>query len=281
MQEPQAVIEQKPEKSVNDIMGTGGMTYSGRCYVPINSGTREGESSTANEGTKIAATKGKEKKPINEPVTKKKADEFLKFIKHSEYSIVEQLHKLPAKISLLALMMNSEPHREAVLKVLKQAYVPHNASIEKIDRLVGNVMMDNYISFSDDEILPNDRGSTKALHITTKVKDCTLPKVLIDNGSFLNVMPFSTLMRLPVDRSYMKHTHIVVRAFDGMRREVTREIKIEMQIGPCTFNVEFQVMDISPSYNCLLGRPWIHIGGAVPSTLHQKNNFVIKDNSSL
>ena len=56
---------------------------------------------------------------INEPVTEKKADEFLKFIKHSEYSIVEQLYKLPAKISLLALMLNSEPHREAVLKVLK------------------------------------------------------------------------------------------------------------------------------------------------------------------
>ena len=47
-----------------------------------------------------------------------------------------------------------------------------------------------------------------------------------------------------------------------------------MQIGPCTFNIEFQVMDISPSYNCLLGRPWIHIDGAVPSTLHQKIKFV-------
>ena len=46
-------------------------------------------------------------------------DEFLKFIKHSEYSIVEQLYKLPAKISLLAFMLNSEPHREAVLKILK------------------------------------------------------------------------------------------------------------------------------------------------------------------
>ena len=52
-------------------------------------------------------------------------------------------------------MMNSEPHREAVLKVLKQAYVPHNASIEKVDRLVGNVMMDNYILFNDDEIPPD------------------------------------------------------------------------------------------------------------------------------
>ena len=68
----------------------------------------------------------------------------------------------------------------------------------------------------------------KVLHITTKVKDCTLPKVLIDNGSSLNVMPLSILMRLPVDRSYMKHTHTVVRAFDGTRREVTREIEIEM-----------------------------------------------------
>ena len=61
-------------------------------------------------------------------------------------------------------MLNSEPHGKAMLKVLKQAYVPHNASIDKIDRLVGNIMMDNYISFSDDEIPPNGRESTKALH---------------------------------------------------------------------------------------------------------------------
>ena len=40
------------------------------------------------------------------------------------------------------------------------------------------------------------------------------------------------------------------------------------------FNVEFQVMDISPSYNCLLRRPWIHIAGVVPSTLYQKIKFV-------
>ena len=45
-----------------------------------------------------------------------------------------------------------------MLKVLKQAYVPHNASTDKIDRLMGNIMMDNYISFSDDEIPPNGHG---------------------------------------------------------------------------------------------------------------------------
>ena len=33
-------------------------------------------------------------------------------------------------------------------------------------------------------------------------------------------------------------------------------------------------MDILSSYNCLLGRPWIYIVGAIPSTLHQKIKFV-------
>ena len=166
---------------------------------------------------------------MNEPIFEAKTNEFLKFIKHSEYNIVKQLHKLLAKIFLLSLMLNFEPHKEAMLKVLKQAYVSYNVSTDKIDRLVGNIMMDNYISFNDDEIPPNGRGSTKALHITTKEKDCTLPKVLIDNGSFLNVMSFSTLMRLSVDRSYMKHTKTVVRAFNDTRREVIREIEIEVQ----------------------------------------------------
>ena len=40
------------------------------------------------------APKRKDKEPINELVIEEEADEFLKFIKHSEYNIVEQLHKL-------------------------------------------------------------------------------------------------------------------------------------------------------------------------------------------
>ena len=206
---------------------------------PGPSGVKERGEGTEQRGVEAIVLKKKEKEPMNEPVTEAEVNEFLKFIEHNEYNIVVQLHKLPAKISLLALMLHFEPHRKTMLKVLKQAYVPHNAPIDKIDRLVGNIMMDNYISFSDDEIPPNTCSSTKALHITTKVKDCTLPKVLIDNGSSLNVMPLSTLIRLPVDRSYMKHTKTMVRAFDSTRREVTEEIEIKVQIGPCTFNVEF------------------------------------------
>ena len=89
------------------------MTCSGRCYASINLRTREKGSFTENGGVKIAVSKKKDKETINEPVTKVEANEFLKFIKHSEYSIIEQLHKLRANISLLALMMN-QSHIESL-----------------------------------------------------------------------------------------------------------------------------------------------------------------------
>ena len=37
------------------------------------------------------------------------------------------------------------------------------------------------------------------------------------------------------------------------------------------------MIDIKPSYNCLLGRPWIHIASVVPSILHQKVKFVVEE----
>ena len=95
-----------------------------------------------------------------------------------------------------------------------------------------------------------------------------MPQALLDNGSSLNVMPMSTLSRLPIDLSNMKKSQMVVRAFDGTKREVFWNIKFSIQVGPCTFDSEFIVMEINPSYNCLLGRPWIHMAGVVPSTFH-------------
>jgi len=47
-----------------------------------------------------------------------------------------------------------------------------------------------------------------------------------------------------------------------------------VEIGPYTFEVEFQVLDIPETYNFFLGRPWVHSAGAVPSSLHQKKNIV-------
>ena len=52
------------------------------------------------------------------------------------------------------------------------------------------------------------------------------------------------------------------------------EVELPFKNGPSDFEITFQVMDIHPSYSCLLGRPWIHEADTVTSTLHQKLKFV-------
>ena len=71
---------------------------------------------------------------------------------------------------------------------------------------------------------------------------------------------------------------MVVKAFDKTKREVLGNIELSVQVGPCTFNSKFIVMDINPFYNCLLGRLWIHMARVLPSILHQKIKFVADKN---
>ena len=45
-------------------------------------------------------------------------------------------------------------------------------------------------------------------------------------------------------------------------------------IGLVVFQVMFQVLRIHVSFNLLLGRPWIHSAGVIPSSFHLKVKFI-------
>ncbi|KAL4351456.1 hypothetical protein GQ457_06G010010 [Hibiscus cannabinus] len=270
--ECETVRPQKAEENVNEV---GNFTRSGRCYSQPQAEPTKNQKEKAHNGGHDKNLDDEPEPEYHEPVKETEAKEFLKILKHSEFNVVEQLNKLPARISMLSLLLSSEPHRNTLLKLLNQTFVPKEISIDMVDRLVGNIAMDNFISFSDEEIPRGARGSYKALHITTRCKGHTLPGVLIDNGSALNVLPMTTLKKLPIDSTHMKAYQNTVRAFDGTQRDVLGKITVPLLIGPAEYEVDFVVMDIKPTYSCLLGRPWIHAAGAVPSTLHQKLKFVI------
>ena len=102
-----------------------------------------------------------------------------------------------------------------------------------------------------------------------------MAKILIDNGLSLNIMPMSTLEKLPIDMSHLRPSTMIVKVLDGSRSEVVRDVEIPIQIGRCTFNRTFQVMNINLAYSLLLGRPWIHLARVVLSSLHQRLKFVV------
>jgi len=207
-------------------------------------------------------------------VTYEDSDEILKLIKRSEYKVVDQLLQTPAKISIMSLLTNSDAHREALMKVLDQAYVDHDVTLGQFGSIVGNVTSCNNLSFRDEDLPAEGRKHNLALNISVLCKLDSLSNVLIDTGSALNVMPKFTLTQLAYSGTQLRPSTVSVRAFDGTRRSVVGDIDLPISVCPHEFIITFQVMDIQASYSCLLGRPWIHEAGAVTSTLHQKLKFV-------
>jgi len=183
----------------------------------------------------------------------KEAINFLKIIQQSEFKVIEQLNRMSTRISLLGLVMHSEPHRKLLMKILNEAHVAHDISVEKFGGIINNITASNFLTFIDEELLVEGRGHNKALHVSVKCTDHMEAKVLVDNLSSVNVMPKTTLDKLSFDASYMRPSSMVLRAFDGGRCDVRWEIDFSIQIGSCTFQITFQVMDITPTYSCLLG----------------------------
>ena len=103
-----------------------------------------------------------------------------------------------------------------------------------------------------------------------KVVNC----VLVDDGSGLNIYPLSTLRQLRFDLGKLEQNHVNMRAFDGVQRDTLRAVNLTLHMGPAEFSVQFQVLDIDTSYYLLVGRPFIHMAGVVPSTLHQMMKLV-------
>ena len=102
--------------------------------------------------------------------------------------MVEQLNRMSARISLLELLMHSTAHRRLLMKILSGAHVEQNISLDKFEGIVNNITINDFLTFLDDEIPVEGRGHNKALHVFVKCLDHVITRVLIDNGSSLNVI---------------------------------------------------------------------------------------------
>ncbi|XP_028186859.1 uncharacterized protein LOC114373569 [Glycine soja] len=252
---------------VTNITRLSGITRSGRVFgppsLPIQPANTKGKARmTEGQNVKVfpAPDEDVPTKDLSEgregcgkkEVSLEEAGEFLRIIHPSEFKVIQQLNKTPARVSLLELLMSSKPHRALLVKVLNEAHVAQDIYVEGFGGIVNNIIANNYLTFAEEEIPTEGRGHNRALHASVKYMEHVMAKVLIDNGSSLNVMPKST------------------------RQKVSGEIDLPVQIGPHTCQVTFHVMDINPTYSYLLGHPWIHSVGVVPSTLHQKLKFVVE-----
>ncbi|XP_050896761.1 uncharacterized protein LOC127103553 [Lathyrus oleraceus] len=132
-------------------------------------------------------------------------------------------------------------HRKALLKVLNATHVMQDTTVDQFDDVVANITASRYLGFNEAELPPEGNTYNKALHISVMCTYSLLSRVLVDTGSSLNVFPKFTLSQLQFKGLEMRTITLIVRDFDGSQR------------------------------------PWIHVAGAVTSTLHQRLKFLIDD----
>ena len=124
------------------------------------------------------------------------------------------------------------------------------------------------IVFSDDDLPPEGSSHVRPSFIDVACSGCRVPSVLLDNGSALNVCLLVITIALGFSPSDFGPSTQTVRAYDKTQRTVMGILSTHVMIGPVRHSILFQVLRIQSSFNLLLGRPWIHEAGAIPSSLH-------------
>ncbi|CAL8991155.1 unnamed protein product, partial [Prunus brigantina] len=117
------------------------------------------------------------------------------------------------------------------------------------------------ITFTDEDLLSG------------YVREQKLSRMLVDGGSAVNIMPKSTMMKLGITMDELSRSRLMIQGFNQGGQRAMGMIRIELVIGDLKSNTLFHVIDAKTSYNLLLGRPWVHENGIVPSTLHQCFKF--------
>ena len=129
------------------------------------------------------------------------------------------------------------------------------------------------IVFSDDDLPLEGRDHYRALFIKAEIKGKMFCYVMVDNGSVINVCPLKILPKLKLAVADLKPSKVIIKAYDDTRRPVEGTFRALVKTGPIEAWVNLHVINIPVTFAILLGRPWFHPLGGVPSTLHQKIKF--------
>ena len=164
-------------------------------------------------------------------------------------------------------MASSSTHRDALIRALSQFKVD---AATTPGGLIHFLIADRAkcIVFSDNDLPPEGSDHVHPLFIDVACSGRRVSFVLLDNGSALNVCPLVTTIALGFSPSDFGPSIQTVRAYDGTKRTVMGTLTTHVMIGPIRYSILFQVLRIQSSFNLLLGHPWIHEVGAIPSSLH-------------
>ncbi|CAL8990430.1 unnamed protein product [Prunus brigantina] len=198
---------------------------------------------------------------------------------HEERKVSTQAENPPAHSNIEEAVELPEAIRVALVKALMDLDIQPN-KIRKTGELEPE-SQDHAIccatcasiTFTDEDLLLGSKPHNRPFFVSGYVREQKLSRMLVDGGSAVNIMPKSTMMKLGITMDELSRSRLMIQGFNQGGQRAIGMIRIELVIGDLKSNTLFHVIDAKTSYNLLLGRPWVHENGIVPSTLHQCFKF--------
>ena len=153
-----------------------------------------------------------------------------------EDKVLKQLKKTQAHITIWGLLIASKPHHTALIKLLNESVVLPDSTPEQLSGMIGSLIVQRSLSFSDENLYPLRRKHNLALHITVQTWRKVIPQVLIDNGSTINVCPLKTAKCIGILDFELTMSVVTVRMYNNTRRAVLGSLDLDLLIGPGVFS---------------------------------------------
>lgn len=112
-----------------------------------------------------------------------------------------------------------------------------------------------------------------ALVVTAKINAFMVKRVLVDQGNRVEVMYLDLYKGLGLKMKNLSKYVTPFVGFDGRMVIPEGQISLLINIEGKEVMVNFIVVNSFSPYTAILGWPWIHVMGAMPSTLHVKVKF--------
>ena len=124
------------------------------------------------------------------------------------------------------------------------------------------------MGFSDEDKIRTIQPHDDTLVITLRIGGYDVKRVMVDQGSVTEIMYHDLYKGLSLSAEDLTPNSSSLVSFEGKIIIPKGQIRLPVQTGSETVEVDFIVVDAYSPYIAIVVRPWLHTLGVVSSTLH-------------
>ena len=132
------------------------------------------------------------------------------------------------------------------------------------------------LGFSNEDKIGTVQPHDDALVVTLRIGGYDVKRVLVDQGSAVEVMYPDLYKGLKLRPEDLTAYDSPLVSFEGKTVTPRGQVRLPIQTGSNVVEVDFIVVDAYSPHTTIVARPWLHALGAVSFTLHQRVKYPSK-----